>query len=163
MGDSPWSSFSNLFGQGANAIGSGFNSMGNWFSSFGTPDAPAGIAPVGTQGFSIPDTATTLANQAPVYATPSWDSFAGIFGDKNTSGWALTALQGLSSLAQWQSGKKAAALARDQFNFAKQMAQINLANQAKLLNTAMEDRQNARRASSGSYQDTASYMNANKV
>ena len=158
MDNSLWSSFSNLMGQGANAIGSGLNSMGNWFSSFGTPDAPAGIAPVGTQGTNLP-----VANVAPTYTAPSWDSFAGIFGDKNTSGWAPTALQGLGSLAQWQSGKKAAALARDQFNFAKQMAQTNLANQAQLLNTAMEDRQNARRSASGSYQDTASYMNENKV
>ena len=158
MGDSPWSGFSNLMGQGANAIGSGLNSMGNWFSSFGTPDAPAGVAPVGTQGINLP-----VTGGAPTYTAPSWDSFAGIFGDKNTSGWAPTAVQGLSSLAQWQSGNKAAALAKDQFNFAKQMAQTNLANQAQLLNTAMEDRQNARRASSGSYQDTASYMNENKV
>lgn len=158
MDNSLWSSFSNLMGQGANAIGSGLNSMGNWFSSFGTPDAPAGIAPVGTQGTNLPVTAV-----APAYTAPSWDSFAGIFGDKNTSGWAPTAVQGLSSLAQWQSGKKAAALARDQFNFAKQMAQTNLANQAQLLNTAMEDRQNARRSASGSYQDTASYMSENKV
>lgn len=158
MDNSLWSSFSNLMGQGANAIGSGLNSMGNWFSSFGTPDAPAGIAPVGTQGTNLPVTAV-----APTYTAPSWDSFAGIFGDKNTSGWAPTAVQGLGSLAQWQSGKKAAALARDQFNFAKQMAQTNLANQAQLLNTAMEDRQNARRSASGSYQDTASYMSENKV
>ena len=158
MDNSLWSSFSNLMGQGANAIGSGLNSMGNWFSSFGTPDAPAGIAPVGTQGTNLP-----VAGGAPEYVAPTWDSFAGIFGDKNTSGWAPTAVQGLSSLAQWQSGNKAAALARDQFNFAKRMAQTNLANQAKLLNTAMEDRQNARRSASGSYQDTASYMNENKV
>lgn len=158
MDNSLWSSFSNLMGQGANAIGSGLNGMGNWFSSFGTPDAPAGIAPVGTQGTNLPVTAV-----APTYTAPSWDSFAGIFGDKNTSGWAPTAVQGLGSLAQWQSGKKAAALARDQFNFAKQMAQTNLANQAQLLNTAMEDRQNARRSASGSYQDTASYMSENKV
>ena len=157
MGDSPWSGFSNLMGQGANAIGSGLNSMGNWFSSFGTPNAPAGIAPVGTLGTNV------VNNTAAEYVAPSWDSFAGIFGDKNTSGWAPTALQGLSSLAQWQSGNKAAALAKDQFNFAKQMAQTNLANQAQLLNTAMEDRQNARRSASGSYQDTASYMNENKV
>lgn len=158
MDNSLWSSFSNLMGQGANAIGSGLNGMGNWFSSFGTPDAPAGITPVGTRGTNLPVTAV-----APTYTAPSWDSFAGIFGDKNTSGWAPTAVQGLGSLAQWQSGKKAAALARDQFNFAKQMAQTNLANQAQLLNTAMEDRQNARRSASGSYQDTASYMRENKV
>ena len=158
MDNSLWGSFSNLMGQGANAIGSGLNSMGNWFSSFGTPDAPAGIAPVGTLGTGLP-----AAGGAPTYTAPSWDSFAGIFGDKNTSGWAPTAVQGLGSLAQWQSGNKAAALARDQFNFAKRMAQTNLANQAKLLNTAMEDRQNARRSASGSYQDTASYMNENKV
>ena len=158
MDNSLWGSFSNLMGQGANAIGSGLNSMGNWFSSFGTPDAPAGIAPVGAQGINLP-----VASAAPTYTAPSWNSFAGIFGDKNTSGWAPTAVQGLGSLAQWQSGKKAAALARDQFNFAKQMAQTNLANQAQLLNTAMEDRQNARRSASGSYQDTASYMSENKV
>lgn len=89
-----------------------------------------------------------------------WDS--GLYR-KESPGWfstdgAMVALQGLQSIFDWTQGNKALDLARDQFNFSKNITQKNLANQTSLLNTAMQDRQNARRAASSSYQDTDSYM-----
>ena len=92
-------------------------------------------------------------------ASPDWFSMGGAFGNGQTGGWAMPALQGLQSMMQWSQGNKAMDLARDQFNFSKDITQKNLANQTSLLNTAMQDRQNARRSSSSSYQDTGSYMN----
>ena len=82
---------------------------------------------------------------------------------KESPGWfspdgAMVVLDGLQSMFNWVQGNKALDLARDQFNFSKEMTQKNLANQTSLLNTAMRDRQNARRAASSSYQDTDSYM-----
>ena len=82
----------------------------------------------------------------------------GAFGNGQTGGWVPPALQGLQSLFSWTQGNKAMDLARDQFNFNKEITQKNLANQTSLLNTSMRDRQNARRAASSSYQDTDSYM-----
>ena len=97
---------------------------------------------------------SSLASGAP------WDS--GLYR-KESPGWfstdgAAVALQGLQSIFDWVQGNKALDLARDQFNFSKDITQKNLANQTSLLNTAMQDRQNARRSSSSSYQDTGSYM-----
>ena len=92
-------------------------------------------------------------------ASPDWFSMGGAFGNGQTGGWAMPALQGLQSMMQWSQGNKALDLARDQFKFSKDITQKNLANQTSLLNTAMQDRQNARRSSSSSYQDTGSYMN----
>ena len=83
----------------------------------------------------------------------------GAFGNGQTGGWAMPAIQGLQAMFNWSQGNKTLDLARDQFNFSKDITQKNLANQTSLLNTAMQDRQNARRSSSGSYQDTGSYMN----
>ena len=97
---------------------------------------------------------SSLASGAP------WDN--GLYR-KESPGWfstdgAMVALQGLQSIFDWTQGNKALDLARDQFNFSKDITQKNLANQTSLLNTAMQDRQNARRSSSSSYQDTNSYM-----
>ena len=91
-------------------------------------------------------------------AAPDWWSMQGAFGNGQTGGWAMPALQGLQSMFSWTQGNKALDLARDQFDFSKEMTQKNLANQTSLLNTAMQDRQNARRSASSSYQDTDSYM-----
>ena len=90
--------------------------------------------------------------------SPDWFSMGGAFGNGQTGGWVSPALQGLQSLFSWNQGNKAMDLARDQFNFNKEITQKNLANQTSLLNTSMRDRQNARRAASSSYQDTDSYM-----
>ena len=105
----------------------------------------------------------TLGANAYQAATPDWFSMGGAFGNGKTGGWAMPALQGLSSMMQWSQGNKALGLAEDQFNLSKEMAQKNLANQTSLLNTAMRDRQNARRSASSSVQDTDSYMANNGI
>ena len=101
---------------------------------------------------------TTLGANPYQAASPDWFSMGGAFGNGQTGGWAMPALQGLQSMFNWSQGNKAMDLARDQFNFSKDITQKNLANQTSLLNTAMQDRQNARRSSSSSYQDTGSYL-----
>lgn len=49
-------------------------------------------------------------------------------------------LQGLNAISGLYFGSKAMGMAKDQFNFSKQMAQTNLRNQVKSYNTGLEDR-----------------------
>lgn len=49
-------------------------------------------------------------------------------------------LQGLSALSNLYFGSKAMGMAKDQFNFSKQMAQKNFRNQVNAYNTGLEDR-----------------------
>ena len=144
--------------------------MWNEFSNFlsglfgnsegGTPETER-PAYTGGNYYSAPASGIGSALGAKVYQkpdTPFW-SMKAAFGDGENGGWSMPIVQGFQSLANWSQGNKALALARDQFNFSKDITQKNLANQTSLLNTAMQDRQNARRSSSSSYQDTGSYMN----
>ena len=127
----------------------------------GTPVREFGIAqsynamnsPSGSLAYGVP-----LGSNP--YQRPSvdWWSMDGAFGNGQTGGWAMPAIQGLQAMFNWTQGNKALDLARDQFNFSKKITQKNLDNQTSLLNTAMQDRQNARRSASSSYQDTGSYM-----
>lgn len=59
------------------------------------------------------------------------------------------ALQGLGALAGIWSSAQQNKLAKEQFDFQKEFAQTNLANQVKTYNTALEDRLNARGAMEG--------------
>ena len=49
-------------------------------------------------------------------------------------------LQGLDAISGLYFGSKAMGMAKDQFNFSKQMAQTNLKNQVNAYNTGLEDR-----------------------
>ena len=49
-------------------------------------------------------------------------------------------LQGLASIGNLYLGSKALGMAKDQFDFSKQMAQTNLKNQVTSYNTGLEDR-----------------------
>ena len=49
-------------------------------------------------------------------------------------------LQGLNAISGLYFGSKAMGMAKDQFNFSKQMAQTNLRNQVNAYNTSLEDR-----------------------
>ena len=165
-----WEKFSNLFsGSDENTPATGFGIQQsdtptpNWFWGSNQPTQGFGVqqasAPIRGFGFeqsynAMNSPSSSLASGAP------WDS--GLYR-KESPGWfstdgAMVALQGLQSIFDWTQGNKALDLARDQFNFSKNITQKNLANQTSLLNTAMQDRQNARRSSSSSYQDTDSYM-----
>ena len=135
------------------AIGNQFTNLGDWASSWGKVD-PQTISPVGVQGLNLP--AATDANSGMF----SMDSFLGTEGK---GGWGAPAFGALQSMGNWYTGQQATKLAKEQFAFNKAMAEKNLLNQTKSLNTAMQDRQNARRGASSSYQDTASYMNENQL
>ena len=166
-----WEKFSNLFsGSDENTLATGFGiqqsdtSTPNWFWGSNQPTQGFGVqqasAPIRGFGFEQSYNAMNSPSSSISSGAP-WDS--GLYR-KESPGWfstdgAMVALQGLQSIFDWTQGNKALDLARDQFNFSKKITQKNLANQTSLLNTAMQDRQNARRASSSSYQDTGSYMN----
>ena len=135
----------------------------NWFWRSSQPTQGFGVqqasAPIRGFGFEQSYNAMNSPSSSISSGAP-WDS--GLYR-KESPGWfstdgAMVALQGLQSIFDWTQGNKALDLARDQFNFSKKITQKNLANQTSLLNTAMQDRQNARRSSSSSYQDTDSYM-----
>lgn len=79
-------------------------------------------------------------------------------GSNQQPGWGQTAFQGIQALGGIYSAIAGAKTARDTLNFQKQAYRQNYNQQAQTLNTAMQDRQNARRSSSNSYQDTGSYM-----
>lgn len=79
-------------------------------------------------------------------------------GSNTQPGWGQTAFQGIQALGGIYSALAGAKAARDTLNFQKQAYRQNYNQQAQTLNTAMQDRQNARRSSSSSYQDTGSYM-----
>ena len=165
-----WEKFSNLFsGSGENTPATGFGIQQsdtptpNWFWGSNQPTQGFGVqqasAPIRGFGFEQSYNAMNSPSSSISSGAP-WDS--GLYR-KESPGWfstdgAMVALQGLQSIFDWTQGNKALDLARDQFNFSKKITQKNLANQTSLLNTAMQDRQNARRSASSSYQDTDSYM-----
>ena len=132
-----WDQFSNSFsgfGSGGYTPATNFNVQQSAMPSF--------------SGFGGNNQQLAIGSNPYQAASPDWFSTDG----------AAVALQGLQSIFNWTQGNKALDLARDQFNFSKDITQKNLANQTSLLNTAMQDRQNARRSTSSSYQDTGSYM-----
>ena len=172
-----WEKFSNLFnGFDENTSATGFGiqqaaapSLANTWDSGVLQNIWNGETPVREFGIAqsynaMNSPSGSLASGAPFGSNPyqrppvDWWSMDGAFGNGQTGGWAMPAIQGLQSMFNWSQGNKALDLARDQFNFSKKITQKNLDNQTSLLNSAMQDRQNARRSASSSYQDTGSYM-----
>lgn len=70
----------------------------------------------------------------------------------------------LSGAVNAYTGLQQLNLAKDSFNFNKGVTTTNLANQAKTINTQLEDRQRARLASNpNAYQSLSEYMKKNSV
>ena len=90
----------------------------------------------------------------------SWDRAMGTPGQ---AGWAPTALYGLQTLGGVYSAIQGAKAAKNLLNFQKQAYRQNFNQQAQTLNTAMRDRQAARRSYSSEYQDVDSYMQQNAL
>ena len=97
-----------------------------------------------------------------------WQSL--LLGGKDSSGALNLGTQLLSGLAQYGLMSDQLDLAEDQFGFQKDFANRNLQNQAKTVNTALSDRQNARIGSVGDpnisgtgYESLASYMDKNQL
>jgi len=110
------------------------------------PSSYGGIAQYG-QGNYSPVAAQALPDriglgEAPQFGAPETDTGGFSFGD-----WAKFG----TGAVQAYTGYKGLGLAEDQFDFAKSSFNVNLANQAKLINTEMEARQRARLETSGRY------------
>ena len=90
----------------------------------------------------------------------SWDR---AMGTEGRAGWAPTAFQGLQAFGGVYSAIQGAKAAKNLLNFQKKAYRQNFNQQAQTLNTAMRDRQAARRSYSSQYQDVDSYMKQNEL
>ena len=90
----------------------------------------------------------------------SWDRAMGTEGQ---AGWAPTAFQGLQAFGSVYGEIQKAKAAKNLLNFQKKAYRQNYNQQAQTLNTAMRDRQAARRSYSSQYQDVDSYMKQNEL
>ena len=95
---------------------------------------------------------------------PDFFSMESFLGGNGTPGWGGAALGAASGLMNGFMGMQNYNLAKQQLAFQKQAYEKNLANQTKLTNTALEDRQRARVASNaGAYQSVSDYMRQNGI
>ena len=117
--------------------------MGNTAETFQPVDWTSGTeTPTGSPGFC------------------SWDRF---LGTKDKAGFGPVAFQGLQAFGSVYSAIQGAKAAKNLLNFQKKAYRQNFNQQAQTLNTAMRDRQAARRSYSNQYQDVDSYMKQNEL
>ena len=77
---------------------------------------------------------------------------------------AQLGLGAVNTAASLWGGLQAQKLARDQFNFTKNLATTNLANQTQSYNTALTDKINARAKTQGmTAQETQAYLDKNRL
>lgn len=97
-------------------------------------------------------------------AGTSMGQIGGNAGSSGLLGIGQLGLSGIGSLGSLYTGLKSLGLAQDQFNFQKQLANTNLANQTQSYNTALSDKANSRAFAEGqSPAQAASYIAANKL
>ena len=107
---------------------------------------------------------TDIAANATGIAKPDFFSMESFLGGNGTPGWGGAALGAASGLMNGFMGMQNYNLAKQQLAFQKQAYEKNLANQTKMTNTALEDRQRARVASNaGAYQSVSDYMRQNGI
>lgn len=85
---------------------------------------------------------------------------------KQTSGWAMPAINLVTGLLSMQQGKKAEKFAKSQLAESKRQFDMNYGAQRQSINTELEDRQRARVASaggSGAYEDVNTYLEKNRI
>lgn len=86
------------------------------------------------------------------------------FGGQNQMGYIPAGIGALSAGLNAYTGFQQLGLAKDQLAFQKQAYSENMANQTKLTNAALRDRQAARYAANpNAYQNPDDYMAENKV
>ena len=101
--------------------------------------------------------------------TPASTKDTGGFDSLKMFGAGAQGLSALGSLLQAYNGYKQLQLGRDAFNFGKSAYNQDTANQARLINSELEDRQKSRISSTGNnnangtYESLGSYMNKNRV
>ncbi|MDR5839315.1 hypothetical protein [Caballeronia sp. LZ034LL] len=131
---------------------------------------PTGLGVADTGGYSSLNgfgmsSPTLGANASDL--TPATSTQSGLFGVQGLGANIPTFQLGLGALGtgfNLYSGLKALGLAKDTFDFQKQLAQKNLANQTASYNTALTDRATARAVTEGqSAADRDAYIAANKL
>ena len=95
--------------------------------------------------------------------TPGFFSWDRAMGTEGQAGWVPTAFQGLQAGGSVYGEIQKAKAAKNLLNFQKKAYRQNFNQQAQTLNTAMRDRQAARRSYSSEYQDVDSYMKQNEL
>lgn len=126
-----------------------FNLNPNWQSQWGGFSNLMG----GTSGAGMTDPSNLGGSITGIGTTPGLGAGAlgkGVFGSgMNGMQFAQAALGGLQSLGNIWMGLKSLNLAKKQFNFSKDFANTNLANQTKVYNTNLADRENSRAVMEG--------------
>lgn len=152
-------------------------SFGNAPNLGGTPDpAPNPINSLwsNNQIQTMPYQSGALSNFAGSNSpAPSQGMFGGLFDNflgstaadgTKSAGWGGLALGVGQGLANAYMGMKQYNLAKDSFEQNKKQFEMNYANQTKLTNGRLQDRQQARVASNpGAYQSVGDYMKQNGV
>lgn len=126
----------------------------------GIPTLPAG------GGVLAPDFQHLAGDVAAPGQQPGlWGNFfKGMVGTKDSPGWGGLALGGANSLLQGYLGMRQYALAKKQLAEGQRQFNLNYANQVKLTNAQLEDRQRARVATGNSgYESTDAYMAKNRI
>lgn len=140
------------------------------FSNFNIPTVDADIGSIGGYS-SIPDTSNYDFKSGPTGAVPAGGNTSLLpdWLNKDTMSTLGGLAQGAGSIwAAFNAGKQLD-LAKDQFKFSKGAFNANFANQAKIVNSQLEDRQRARIGGTGdgnvggNYESVGTYLNKNAV
>lgn len=130
--------------------------------SVGTPGVSTGLT-LGSAGVGLQPPSTG-------FWAPGNNSVIGKPGAGTGNGWNAETLglgiQGLATIGGLYNALQSNKLAKDQFNFTKEVTNTNLNNQIKTFNTTMEDRARARARLDGREDVegyTQDYMNKNRI
>ena len=104
-----------------------------------------------------------MGDTNPTPESPGFFSWDRAMGTEGQAGWVPTTFQGIQALGGVYSAIQGAKAAKNLLNFQKKAYRQNYNQQAQTLNTAMQDRQAARRSYSSQYQDVDSYMQQNAL
>jgi hypothetical protein len=134
---------------------------------------------VNSSGGGLPYSPNGVGNTGSILNNPAQTSLldGGVGGDGGKGGFdslkffgnASQGLSGLGALLQAYNGYKQVQLGRDAFDFQKSSYNQDSSNQARLVNSELQDRQAARISSTGNnnaggvYDSLGSYMDRNKV
>lgn len=119
----------------------------------------------GTSLFGIPPAATFATPDQMAQAIPNLQGLTGntnsFFGNGQSLGFNMPTmqlgLQGLGALSSLYFGSKALGMAKDQFNFQKEVTNTNLNNSINAYNTSLEDRLRTREQFNNEGQNTGAW------
>lgn len=145
-------------GYGLSLGGGGNSGLVQAMQSWGSPSGQYSLTSSGSGGMDytgLPASITAMGT-APTASNglKSWLESSGFLGSTNkdgikTDGWGGAAIGAIGGLGSLFMGMKNYGLAKDAFNFQKEMATKNFEAQKGLINSQLEDRQRRRVAEGG--------------